>query len=693
MIPILEILPVLSVFPYALLYYAILLASVALALLTFRRANPANNPALRSTLLVIFFSQLFLLTLNLLIYQGFQQIILIFPIAFRAMTLVCMVWFVRALFWQPAKRPGWIIWVLTALILLAASILTLYWLPIAGNQSFNGTWQDLAWVGTTLLTITVGAIAYLRLDRTDRVEAVVILVAAASGFVLYLALPNAGSLPSAVMVSQMLYYPLLISLAWQRQTPALITQSSLAEVKKRELSGEVAVQLLDVSLQQTNTQIQHSLTHSLALYLMADLCGFLVNEPGEARPTLVSAYDLIREEFLGSARLSNEAFPTLTAHFEDREALVSNEPTELAQEKTALMELIGYNQIGNLLFYPLNAIDAPIARGLLCLSPYTERIWQDELLGQLSLIAPKVNEILDEAEAIEEKSTTAQRLQLLVNQVQRDRANTVEQFVQSQKLLVQLQQELQSNSQTHESEVELWLQRQETLEDQLEELHNTLRLNEVTIAQASALKLEKERLEQLMAQNAHQVEGLRSALDHARGMLEQMDTKPSANIPSEPTPNLEAQLQTLIAGLQADYPKKQLQVGIKNELPAETTSEPTAELLKLSSLLLQNAFAVSKSGSEIMLEVLPSEDYPGFVELRVSDAGSGLKPEDQTNFLANITADLLPADQDWGDVDSLREAVSLTQSLKGHWWIHSVPDTLTIHRLAIPAENEAGEDA
>ncbi|MEN6580680.1 MAG: hypothetical protein ABFD05_08640, partial [Anaerolineaceae bacterium] len=132
MIPILDILPVLSVYPYALLYYAILLASAGLALFAFRRANPANNPALRSSLLVIFFSQLILLTLSLMIYQGFQQLNQIFPIAFRALTLVCIVWFLRALFWKPQQRRGWLVWALTVLILTAASILTLVWLPLAG---------------------------------------------------------------------------------------------------------------------------------------------------------------------------------------------------------------------------------------------------------------------------------------------------------------------------------------------------------------------------------------------------------------------------------------------------------------------------------------------------------------------------------------------------------------------------------
>jgi hypothetical protein len=689
MIPILDILPVLSVYPYALLYYAILLASAGLAIFAFRRADPANNPALRSSLAVILFSQLILLTLSLMIYQGFQPLSQIFPVAFRALTLVCILWLLRALFWQPQQRHGWLIWALTVLILTTASLLTLAWLPLAGEQSFNGSLQDQLWVGITLLTITVGAIVYLRMDRSDRVEGILILVLAAMGYLFYLALPNGGSLPASVMVSQLLYYPLLISLAWQRKKPEATPQPLPASAERRELSGEVAARLLDVSLQQTNTQIQRSLSHSLGLYLLADLCGFLVADTENNSLTLLNTYDLIREDFLGTVRLPNTAFPVLTALFEDREVMISNTRAELAQEKSALMELIGYNRLGNLLFYPLNPIDAPTARGLLCLTPYTERSWSPKDLDQLSVIAPKVNEILDESADIEQKASSAQRLQTLLNQVQRDRAQTVEQFVQSQNLIHQLERELHINSQTHESEVELWLARQEALEEQLDELQTTLRQNEATIAQAEALRLEKEQLELSMSQNALQVEGLRNALDQARNMLEQMNPQSSTLAANKPTARLVDEMQDLIDGLKSETDQKQIRVRLENTLSAEPDPKTKTQLLKLSRSLLHNALTVSKADSEILLEVLPSQDHPGFVELRVSDAGPGLRPEDQTKFLENLKSVPEPAEQNWGDLGALQEAVNLTQSLGGHWWIHSVPDTLTIHRLAIPALSRA----
>ncbi len=687
MIPILDILPVLSVYPYALLYYAVLLASAGLALFAFQRADPASNPVLRDSLLVIFFSQLTLLTLSLMIYLGLTPISLIFPIAFRALTLVCILWFLRALFWQPQQRHGWLIWALNALILTAASILITFWLPLAGEQSFNGSWQDLVWVGFTLLTITIGAIVYLQQDRADRAEGVVILLLAATGYLFYLALPNGGSLPASVMVSQLLYYPLLISLAWQRKKPAPVSQPTAITAGRRELSGEVAVRMLDVSLQHTNTQIQRSLTHSLGLHLLADLCGFLVTDKENNSLTLLNMYDLIREEFLRTIELPKKDFPVLTVHLEDREALISNTPEELAREKNVLMELIGYNQIGNMLVYPMNPIDAPIGRGLLCLSPFTGKAWGPKDLDQLSVIAPKVNEILAEAADIEEKATSVQRLQASLNRIERDKAQTAEQFLQSQNLLAQLQEELHVSGQTHVSEVEMWLSRQETLEDQLEDLQNTLQQNAATVAQAESLRLEKEQLERSMAQNTQQIEGLRTALDQARNMLEQMSPQSVIRSEDKPTLDLTDEIKALFESIKSELNRKETRIRIENSLPAEPDSGNKSHLLQLSRALLQNALSVSRAGSEILLEVLPSQDQPGYIELRVSDAGPGLKPEDQTRFLEKISSADDPAGQNWGEVGALREAVDLTQSLGGHWWIHSVPDTLTTHRLAIPANS------
>ena len=155
----------------------------------------------------------------------------------------------------------------------------------------------------------------------------------------------------------------------------------------------------------------------------------------------------------------------------------------------------------------------------------------------------------------------------------------------------------------------------------------------------------------------------------------------------EPTASFVDSLQLLIDDLKLESDQKQIRVSVENSLSAEPNPVNKAQLLQICRSLLKHALAVSKARSEVLLEVIPSGDHPGYVELRVSDAGPGLKPEDQTAFLKQISSISEPAEQNWGEVGPLKDAVELTQSLGGHWWIHSVPDTITIHRLAIPVNS------
>ena len=183
-----------------------------------------------------------------------------------------------------------------------------------------------------------------------------------------------------------------------------------------------------------------------------------------------------------------------------------------------------------------------------------------------------------------------------------------------------------------------------------------------------------------MEQNARQAQGLRAALDQARDMLDQMNNQ---------SESLDEALKSLLAEMKADFELKQIHVRLENTLNRTPNPGHTRQLVELSRSLLRNAAGVSKNGSEVVLEVLASEDFPGFAELRVSDAGPGLKPEEQAALLERLKAGPGVGEPETEAESSLREAADLAESLGGHWWIHSVPDTLTIHRVAVPIESKA----
>ena len=70
MINTLEIDTALTVFPYAFLYYALLLLSSGLALLAVNRSSRADKSVPQTALMVTFLIQLVLLMVNLLSYRG-----------------------------------------------------------------------------------------------------------------------------------------------------------------------------------------------------------------------------------------------------------------------------------------------------------------------------------------------------------------------------------------------------------------------------------------------------------------------------------------------------------------------------------------------------------------------------------------------------------------------------------------------
>ncbi len=73
-------------FPTALPYYLVLLAAGGLAFLAANRATNAGEQLalpLRTALLVVFCSQLVLLTLSLLLFQGYADINEFFPLVFQ----------------------------------------------------------------------------------------------------------------------------------------------------------------------------------------------------------------------------------------------------------------------------------------------------------------------------------------------------------------------------------------------------------------------------------------------------------------------------------------------------------------------------------------------------------------------------------------------------------------------------------
>ena len=522
MINILEIDPVLTVFPYALLYYALLLVSSGLALLSTYRSDRVTNQNLQTALIIIFVSQLLLLTFNLLAYQGFQLVRVLFPLAHRLLNLVCLIWLIWALF--RSRDPDFSHLppiVLTVALLVTGVLFSLWWLPFSSSQDVNHSLIDYILVGFTLVFILISAIVYYTRFRSQVVEAWLILAIAAAGFILYLLLPSPGNMPAAVMLSQIIYYPLLISLAFRVVEPEIeLTQP---ESKPNDfLRANIADAFLEISLQPSQDQLEKALTHSLSLYLMADLLGLVQYEQGSNKATLKNTYDLIREDHVEKVDIATEQMPVLFEKFSQGEPLISNRESELTSEKHYLMTVSGYNQIGNLLLYPLEAIPNQSRWAFLGLSPYTNKVWGLEDIQQLDRLRDTLSRVLQKASRLEQEARQIGDLQAEMLQKESEIGQLRINYAESQVELQGLTNDLHQTQAVWTEEVNLWIERQKELESDLDSLQQTIEENQESLAEVNFLRNQKIQLEATIARNAEKTTQLKTTIDQASLLLQKL---------------------------------------------------------------------------------------------------------------------------------------------------------------------------
>lgn len=673
-----DLLPTLTVFPYTLVYSAILIASSGLALFAIRRAEAGRQNLMRSALLVIFVGQGVLLGANLLAAEGHSVFKQVFPLTHEVVSFISIFWMIWVLFMHTETSLNrWLPWVVTGGALLAGIAQAAAWLPHAGEAAFKGSWLDNTWVVTTLLTIIIGGVIYFAREPESRWEGGLVLIIAALGYMLYLALPNTGEMPAVIMASQLLYYPLLISLSWH--LAALPRKEKTPQAHRTgtplTLSAIQAASFLDVGLQSGQYQAQKSLAHSLGLYLIADLCGLLVRGDDSEKITLAAMYDLIREDYLKPISLQVSRLPEIRTHLESGEALVSNEPGSLHEVKNELMQAIGYNSLGNLLVYPFSKANVPEKYALVCLSPYTHREWSEDDLDHLEVIKPKLDQIMRHTAELDKSSLAAEKMNKSLLQAEHDLAQSAEEVSRGQELLGSLRQELDESREQHAAEVSVWVARQQELETRLEALMTTIAENQDAAARVERLHQENQALERTLAQNTAHLGSLKTALDQARELADALNAYPEA----EHSPDLREALQASAQILAEKGRNRDITLDFKAGDLAEDIQAGDHPGPRVLALLLTNAIAATPTGGKVSAAAYAAARA---LVLEVTDGGPGLSQPQQAAFLELLADDrsLLPV----GDRPALVEAVELSRQAGGHWWIHSEPDGSTTMKVTLP---------
>lgn len=193
------------------------------------------------------------------------------------------------------------------------------------------------------------------------------------------------------------------------------------------------------------------------------------------------------------------------------------------------MNLSGYNQIGNLLFYPISSPENQIAWGLLGLTPYTAKIWGQDDLDKLDQLKANLSKVLEKASVLEQNSRKITSLQTLLAAKQADYQSLDQEFQKGQSLLADLNQNLEETQLAWTDEVTLWINRQKDLEVELESLQKTIEDNQESMAQIDLLRQQKQELEETIAHNSEQANQLKTAIEQAQQLINQLASSDSSN--------------------------------------------------------------------------------------------------------------------------------------------------------------------
>ncbi len=681
MIQLQEMFVFLTVFPSALVYLLVITFSTAVALFIAIEAHrKAQYKSTRRTVI------------GLAIILSLQSLLFIFScfswgkssihsnslsILERTVTLLTLIWIIWLLLFQQTKLWADILaGSLSGITLLAAVLTLLIWQNQATMSIFNGSWVDAVWQ-TTAILLSLAGLTYLLFKNTHtRAEGFLILIIASAGHLLHLFIPNSGFLPAAVRLSQLFIYPLLISSVWSSANlpDQYSTQSKSISAKERkeavsrhvDITPKLITSLLEISLQNTSINLTNAVSHAVSLVMMADICAILKLNEHQETIYFESAYDLIREEYLKNFSVTSQQAPNLYQSFAASSILEMKGSDPANVDLQNIETLTGYNQLGDLTFFPLKNNGQQATFGLLLLTPYTFRTWDADSFEKLEAFSPALTKILENASEIDTRNTASEAIMISLNQTARENQKLQKQLERAQTLLAEFRQQFNSTKSNHQQEKQVWLETQNKLQMEVQRLEyqghnyeNALEKVQVlnkqkqclenklqtevqrlehqghnyknALEKVQVLNKQKQHLEKKLQRSKKAADKLKQALLKAKTFIDEtvaaqnqngkedpaitepaaddlhQDSKTEVIIPQQPAPVSIIMLQPLIENIKETlnkaYARKNVSLSISQvNLPTRIKAQGE-QIRKVMHGLLTNALNASPNGEDVRMEV------------------------------------------------------------------------------------------
>jgi len=729
MIQLQEVFAFLTVSPSALVYLLVITFSTAVALFIAIEAHrKAQYKSTRRT--VIGLTIILSLQSLLFIFSGFSwgnnsTLSNTLPVLDRTVTLLALIWIIWLLLFQQTKLWADILaGSLSGITLVAAALTLLIWQNKATMGIFNGSWVDAIWQ-TTSISLSLAGLAYLLFKSTHtRAEGFLILIIASAGHLLHLFIPNSGILPAAVRLSQLFIYPLLISSVWSSANlpDQYSAQSKSINAKQRketasrrvDITPKLITSLLEISLQNTSINLNNAVSHAVSLVMMADICAVLKLDEHQKTIYFESAYDLIREEYLKNFLVTPQQAPNLYQSFAAGSILEMKGSDPANVDLQNIETLTGYNQLGDLTFFPLKINGKQATFGLLLLTPYTFRTWDADSLDKLEAFTPALAQILENASDIDTRSTATEAIMISLNQTARENQKLQEQLERAQTLLAELRQQFNSTKSNHQQEKQAWLETQNKLQAEVQRLEHQGHNYKNALEKVQILNKQKQHLEKKLQRSKKAADKLKQAFLKAKTFIDEtvaaqnqngkedhaitepavddlhQDTKTEVIIPQQQASVSIIMLQPLIENIKETlskaFARKNVSLKIDQiNLPISIKAQHE-QIRQLIHGLLTNALNASPNGEEVQMEIRidQTQQVPALLSIQVTDHGGGISIQEQNTFFSMLNRIGQPTPGGIGDAETLCAVIKLIRELRGNIWIKSDIEQPSTYKVILP---------
>lgn len=388
-------------------------------------------------LLLLLGAQFTLLTCAIIAQTDIFSIHIVLPPADRAVALFSLTIIIWLWVFPEAARLGDAIILLLSLFIIVLVFPAIgLWGAQANNMAFNATWYDIIATGAGIGLAILGCLLLVIRRPNGWGIGLSLLLLLMGGYIanLTIAYQPDHDYVGIIRLTQIAAYPLLLALPMRFPLPietenTKAATATITEKRRYNSDPRLIQEFLELASKSSKGQAYDGIARVVSQMMVADL-GFVVSLPEGSKQLNVSCgYDLIREKVLESFSIDERLSPIISS------ALRRGRPVRLPASSTSpdllgFAKVLGLGRVGHMLIVPFPRENEMNLRGLVLVSPYSNRGWTMDDQSNLSQIAELMALILQQnqpsAEICDELEYTKTALEIAkkeIEQLQKENEN------------------------------------------------------------------------------------------------------------------------------------------------------------------------------------------------------------------------------------------------------------------------------